>query len=183
MHARRTTLAIVVALALATPLPAPITAEDAGDDPASDVLTPAAVAGMVRVVGSNQSPHSEPAAPPIVVSMKNYGWNLELDTDDSRLSGTWEVNTSFDTYGSGITLRTAIGRLTNEGGSWTTESLGFTPGGGGNHYANYFIGEGGYDGLSAMLLMRPAPGGWEVEGVIAPGPWPEPPEWVLPPFT
>ena len=73
--------------------------------------------------------------------------------------------------------------ITNDGGSWVSEFRGFTPGGDRNHYLLLLSGEGGYEGLSAMLLMLPvgASGEWEVEGVIAPDPLPEPPEWVLPP--
>jgi len=47
----------------------------------------------------------------------------------------------------------------------------------------YFAGEGGYEGLSAMLLMVPNAGNWVVDGVIIPGPMPEPPTSLEPPET
>ena len=147
----------------------------------ADALAPAVVTGTIRVVGPNQSARTESASPPMVATTRNYGWTVELGTDDPRLSGEWEVNSNYDTYESGATARTVIGRLTNEGGSWASVAHGFTPGTGVNYYANHLTGEDGYEGLSAMLLQRPAPGGWEVQGVIIPGSWPEPPEWVLPP--
>ena len=104
-----------------------------------------------------------------------------LETDDPRLSGEFETNSNYDVYSSGATASTFIGRLTNDGGSWAIVGQGLNLGGGLNHYVDHYTGEDGYEGLSAMLLQRPAPGGWEVEGVIIPGAWPEPPEWVLPP--
>lgn len=48
----------------------------------------------------------------------------------------------------------------------------------GNHYVTYLTGEGAYEGLSAMLLMIPGTTVWNVDGVIAPGPLPEPPASV-----
>jgi hypothetical protein len=169
---------IVAAVLLA---PTSVAAQDDEAATEADAMAPAVVTGTVRVVGPNQSPKSEPASPPIVVAMSNDGWTVQLATDDPRLSGKWEVNHNYAVYDGAVKVITAIGHLANEGGSWATESHGFSPGGGGNLYANYYTGEDGYEGLSAMLLMRPAPGGWEVQGVIAPGAWPEPPEWVLPP--
>ena len=72
----------------------------------------------------------------------------------------------------------------NDGGSWSAEFRGFTPVPAlfiGNYYVNFFSGEGGYEGLSAMLWMEPIEGyNWAATGVIVPGAWPEPPEWVLP---
>ena len=58
-------------------------------------------------------------------------------------------------------LRSGIGRLSNEGGSWSIEASGFSKPGESsfsqNHYALYLTGEGGYDGLSAMLTHRSLP--------------------------
>ena len=181
MRTLRLSLVGTVALALLGPSSVTGVARDA--DPASeaDVLAPAVVTGTIRAVAPNQSAQTETSPQPMVASTRNYGWTLSLETDDPRLSGELEANSNYDVYGSGATVRTLIGRLTNDGGSWTMAGQGFTPGTGVSHYVNYFTGEHGYEGLSAMLIQRPAPGGWEVEGVIIPGAWPEPPEWVLPP--
>jgi hypothetical protein len=175
-------LAIVgaVVLALLGPLSGTVVAQDADPAADSDVHAPAVVTGTIRPVRPNQPPEAQPASLPLVASIRNYGWTMELETDDPRLGGEFETNSNYDTYSTGAKASTFIGRLTNDGGSWAIVGQGLSLGGL-NHYVNYYTGRDGYEGLSAMLLQRPAPGGWEVEGVIIPGAWPEPPEWVLPP--
>ena len=135
----------------------------------------------IRPVRPNQSSETQSASSQVIASTRNYGWTMELETDDLRLSGQFETNSNYDVYNSGATASTFIGRLTNDGGSWAIVGQGLNLGRGLNHYVQYLTGEDGYEGLSAMLLQRPEPGGWEVEGVIVPGAWPEPPEWILPP--
>jgi hypothetical protein len=106
-----------------------------------------------------------------------------LETSDPRLDVEGVLNQNymgFEPGFSGGSVRTGIGRLANDGGSWAVESIGFNQPGAsivdGAYYALTMTGEGGYEGLSAVLFVLPAgPLAWEVRGVIAPAPLPEPP--------
>jgi hypothetical protein len=118
----------------------------------------------------------------------DWAWRMELEANDPRLSGEYLSNHNYylfegDDRNSG-SLRSGIGRVTNEGGSWSVEFHGFSKPGTNaiqaNHYVTYLSGEGGYEGLSAILLMTPSGDHWAVDGVIAPGPMPEAPTSVDP---
>jgi len=142
---------------------------------------PAAVSGISWAVGANQLDSYTPGDAPLLGTTENYGWTVTIEMDDSRLSGRYETNQNVDQYLSTVAIKSGVGTLTNEGGSWAVEFHGFTPPTG-NEYIAYLTGEGGYEGLSAMLVSRPsAYGRWAMEGVIYPGVLPEPPAWVLPP--
>ena len=83
----------------------------------------------------------------------------------------------------GGSVRTGIGRFANDGGSWAVESIAFNQPGisitDGSHLAWAMTGEGGYEGLSAVLFVLPVGyHNWEVRGVIAPAPLPELPTSV-----
>ncbi len=118
----------------------------------------------------------------------DYAWTMSLETNDPRLDGPFLSNHDYLVFEgedpfSG-SLRNGIGTLSNEGGSWSVEFHGFSKPGQSNitsdYYVTYLTGEGGYEGLSAMLLSVPAGSYWAVDGVIAPGPMPEPPTTVEP---
>ena len=181
MRAARSLLITGVALALSAWLTAPVTAEEAEGTATADPMAPATVTGTFVPVGSNQVSSSIPGEQPVQTVTENYGWTLRWETDDPRLSGDFETNQTSHSYSRFVALRNGIGRLTNEGGSWLVEFQGFTHGGHpNNYYANYLVGEGEYEGLTAIVLALPAPTAWELTGVIAPGPLPEPPAWILP---
>jgi len=141
----------------------------------------ASVTGHVEAVSQHGGPDivTSPTPPEEVVT--NYVWTLELQTDEPRLSGSWVVNQSYNHFAAddvGGMFRHGIGRLTNDGGTWTSELRGYTKPGEepyrNNHYMAWFTGEGGYEGFSAMLLMLPTRSGeWDIDGVIAQGPLPE----------
>lgn len=118
----------------------------------------------------------------------DWAWRMELETNDPRLNGEYLNNHNYflfegDDRNSG-SLRSGIGRVTNGGGSWSVEFHGFSKPGTNaiqaNHYVAYLTGEGGYEGLSAMLITTPSGDHWAVDGVIAPGPLPEAPTAVDP---
>ena len=164
-------------------------AVSAQDDEAvadGDLLAPASVSGVITLGSPNQPSAETPGEPPVVQSTLDYGWTLTVEMDDPRVSGTYETNRNEYVYASGEKARTGRGHLVNEGGSWSVEFRGFhtrlpAPGTG-NYYVEFWTGEGGYEGLSAMMLSEPGEGTtWEATGIIVPGSWPEPPEWVLPP--
>lgn len=180
MYASRRLSAGVATLALAVVVAIPVAAQDEGSATEADVLAPAAVHGGATPVRANQTPTTTQHERPLTATTENYGWTVLVETNDPRLSGEFETNQNAHDYVSGVTFRSGVGRLTNEAGSWAAEFHGFTPMGG-NNYLIYFTGEGGYEGLYALLWMEPGGPYWEVTGVIAPGPLPEPPDWVLPP--
>jgi hypothetical protein len=110
-----------------------------------------------------------------------------LVTNDPRLNAEGILNQNYMGFEPGFaggSVRTGIGRFANDGGSWAVESLGFNQPGvsivSGTHLALALTGEGGYKGLSAVVFILPAGGehDWEVRGVIAPAPLPEPPTSV-----
>lgn len=117
----------------------------------------------------------------------DWGYRGLVETNDPRLNGFYDTNQNYHQFlappASG-TVRSGIGRISNKGGSWAAELYGFSRPGesdhSANHYVSFLTGEGGYEGLSAMLWMDPEPGThWRLEGVIAPGPMPEPPDTLF----
>lgn len=109
-----------------------------------------------------------------------------LETNDPRLDVEGVLNQNymgFEPGYSGGSVRTGIGRFANDEGSWSYESIGFNQPGvsiaRGGHYALAMTGEGGYEGLSAVLFILPVGShAWDVHGVIAPAPLPELPTSV-----
>lgn len=103
-----------------------------------------------------------------------------LETNDPRLDVEGVLNQHYMGFEPGFgggSVRTGIGRFSNDGGSWAVESIGFNQPGvsitDGSHLAWAMTGEGGYEGLSAVLFILPVGyHGWEVRGVIAPAPLP-----------
>jgi len=112
-----------------------------------------------------------------------------LVTNDPRLDVEGVLNQNYMGFEPGFaggSVRTGIGRFANDGGSWAVESLGFNEPGAsivsGTHLAWAMTGEGGYEGLSAVLFILPTGAhDWEVRGVIAPAPLPELPTSVKAP--
>lgn len=143
----------------------------------------AAISGKIWPAVSTHSASKDPEHPPPQTLWHDWTWTLRNELSDPRLDGAYETNQDYLMFdGEDLltgTLRSGIGRLTNEGGSWTSEFHGFSRPGtsnySGNRYVNYFTGEGGYEGLTAMLVMIPDGSYWAVDGVIGPGPMPEPP--------
>ncbi len=120
----------------------------------------------------------------------DYVWVFQVVTDDPRINGRLDFTQNVysflaDDLFSG-SVQTAVGRIVNDGGSWAVEAQGFAqPGLNAYHNSNFVLhltGSGGYDGLSAILLMDPVPRShWDVEGIIFPGAPPETPASVDPP--
>ena len=182
---RRRMASVVVMVLVSVSAGGAVAAQDDGAVADVNLREAASVSGVVTPRRPNQPREESPGEPPVVRSTLNYGWTLDVEMDDPRLSGTYETNQNESLYASGELTRTGRGILVNDGGSWSAEFRGFTPDdapGIGNYYATFFSGEGAYAGLSAMLWMEPSgPWTWEAMGVIVPGSWPEPPGWVLPP--
>ena len=98
---------------------------------------------------------------------------------------TARTTTASQVPDTGGAVESGIGLISNDDGSWAYELRGFAKPGDSSwresHFALYLTGEGGYEGLSGMLWLDPVPGShWELEGVIAPGPMPEPPAALVP---
>jgi len=140
-----------------------------------------AINGTMTVLGEVASP--EIATSPDVPQERGTGWvfKVRLDTNDPRLSGTFDPDHNYFTASPGLmdgTVWSVTGRLTNDGGSWRFEGQGFAQPGksfaANNHYVGMYTGEGGYEGLSAMTFQLPKGSGrWDITGVLFPGPMPE----------
>lgn len=96
-------------------------------------------------------------------------WTLS----DPRLSGeVWSVHDYLDYNGSssGARLTSATVGIDNDGGSWTGTIRGYEPPGVDDWHAFIELtGSGGYEGLSATLMMLDQGGHWDVQGMIYPG--------------
>ena len=186
MRTSRTTSLGAVALALLVSVASTTVAQD--PEPSQPPGEPqglppyAAIEGKVFPgAGLGYTQVMNPAPPKqLWFDWRNRG---RLETNDPRLDVEGVLNQNymgFEVGYDGGSVRTGIGRFANDGGSWLIESLGFNQPGvsivEGGHYAWAMTGEGGYEGLSAVLFILPVgPQVWEVRGVIAPAPLPDPP--------
>ncbi len=172
-----------------TPVPAAPT-ESASPEVAIEDLPPSvAVTGKMKALDDTRLATQDPDHPGPGTLWHDWAWDLSIEVDDPRLNGLYRTNQDYmlfegtDDYSG--SLRTVVGTVENEGGSWTSVAHGFnkprTSLYQSGHYVAYFSGEGGYEGLSAMLLVIPAGSYWALDGVIGPGPLPEPPASVSPP--
>jgi hypothetical protein len=105
-------------------------------------------------------------------------------TSDPRLNGlvtrtvTWHWDTASDTV-----LDSHTYELFNDGGSWLGEGNGYVTDLRGDPRHVQWVtltGRDGYEGLSAMVLLKTAnvlePTAWDLEGIIVPREVPEVPE-------
>jgi hypothetical protein len=106
------------------------------------------------------------------------GGTLELS--DPRLSGeVWSVHDyrDFNGYSSGARVTSATMGIDNDGGSWAGTIRGYeVPGNDDWHAVIDLTGSGGYEGLSAMLMMLDQGSYWDIQGMVYPGeplPYPE----------
>src|SRR5262245_22457246 len=100
-----------------------------------------------------------------------------IESSDHRFSGAWRQTLTFRQFG-GVFVKSATGRLENDGGSWSGSFQGYA-GLPFNKEFNVFKGEGSYEGLTAVFTWTGD--GSALEGVIVPGELPPPPDLVAPP--
>lgn len=185
MRTSRMTLAAIAAVALLTSLAVGATAQEAESDregsSAGDLPPYAGVSGQMEALTYDRAGDVvRRDTPPEMVATDDM-YTAAFTTDDPRLTGTAKANTNyiqFTTSDRDGILRFGLMTITNDGGSWVGELRGFAAPGGSWHDTSHYVltsnGEGGYEGLSAMLIMSPSGWGvWDIEGVIAPGPVPE----------
>ena len=110
--------------------------------------------------------------------IREYGFGGTIDIGDPRLAGElwilYNADTFPDSRGS-----VAVGRagIDNEDGAWHGTFHGYaTPNEERLYYLLDFVGEGAYEGLSAMLFLLDNGRGFDVEGMIYPGELPPLPE-------
>lgn len=168
-------------------VPAAATESSSPEVAIEDLPPYAAVTGKMWPGANTYGPTKDPDHPGPGTLWRDWVWELRLEVDDPRLNGPFRTNQNYllfeddsrDAYNSRGSLRTTIGTLENEGGSWTQAGYGFSKPGSSSYSANnyvlFFTGEGGYEGLTVMLFMVPAGSYWQLDGVIAPGPFPEQP--------
>jgi len=182
MHASRLSLAGIVTLALLGSMSgAAIAQEDAEAEYA-------AITGTMSVVRSVTDPQI--VTSPTIPQESGTGWVYEvlLQTSDPRLAGNAVADHNYLAFVPGATggrVWSVAGRLANDGGSWLLEGQGFAQPdkafASNNHYVFRYVGQGGYEGLTAMTLALPTGmGQWDIEGVLFPGPMPDLPPPVEP---
>ncbi len=182
MRTLRMSLAGVSIAVLASVLAgAAMTAQDDGATSEVDMRAPASVSGIVRVGTPNQPFDRDTWCAAGRAVTLNYGWTLTVDVDDPRLSGLWtnqyhqDVDTRRARTGRGVLSKRR--RLLERRVPWLhARPRAFI----GNYYVNFFSGEGGYEGLSAMLWMERDRGMSGRRRAWCSGSW-QPPEWVMPP--
>ena len=187
MRRLRTTMLSAVVLTLLVSMAQATTAQDAVPSPPAgggETLPPyAGITGHFVPGGQVGSFDTIQNPEPPKELWRGWTWSGRIVTDDPRTTCDAVINQNADHFEpgwAGGAVRTGIARCQNEGGYWTIESLGFTKPGvsitDGNYYAQVWTGHDGYEGLSAVLIWIPSAGhAWAIEGVIAPGPLPEPP--------
>ena len=190
MFTMRTTLTgIFLSTMLLVPTGLAAQDDDPGDGPDTTTLLPyAAVSGSARGVASGGG-ESESSETLPEVRVTGYNGVVTMTADDPRLSGRWTGTQNYHQFVQGDpgAVRAGTAWLVNDGGSWSITFTGFTPPGApsslsARHDQMLFSGEGGYEGLSAIIVVSPdgTPAEWTFEGVIFPGPMPEFPPPMAP---
>ena len=101
-------------------------------------------------------------------------WSGELRMDDPRLSVSGQVRLNEYSFGNGGP-KSWTGHFENEDGWWTAQARAYTAlGGGGWHHQILLTGQGGYEGLSAILSadQEAVSGFLDVRGAIFTGDMP-----------
>ncbi|MEX1334239.1 MAG: hypothetical protein AB1Z66_02950 [Candidatus Limnocylindrales bacterium] len=148
--AKMVAAAAVAALAGTLLLAGPYTNQDLGPP-----VTDSQELGKISIThGQGQLISSERGTETAIDSgyaMNDERLTLKFDMDDPRLSGTFQGAQNRYAFGTGGPSAWA-GVLENENGSWTAEGHGYAaPPSGGWHQQYLLTGEGGYEGLSAIL--------------------------------
>ena len=99
-----------------------------------------------------------------------------LEMSDPRLDGDVTVRSDFDVYPDGLTVLRWAFRIENEGGAWQQQpvlTMNF-PDGTYSTVTISLIGEGGYEGLTAVAEVPVSNDTWSLDGLIFPGDLPSP---------
>jgi hypothetical protein len=94
-----------------------------------------------------------------------------LEMSDPRLDGDVTVTSDFDVYPDGLTLYTWAFRFENDGGAWQQEpvlTMGY-PDGSYSAGTITLVGEGGYEGLTAVAAAPVVNDIWVLDGFIFEG--------------
>ena len=145
---------------------------------ASDGMPPVHVTGQVHFEDSDPfEPPTSSTSVGVVQEHRGISAVRQLTMSDSRLSGSQRA--VWNQFDYGVDGSTVSGRLLieNDGGSWrgTYQGVIFPHGPGVARHQAVLIGEGGYEGLSAVLYYDPASSDdtLGVEGFIFRGEVPE----------
>jgi hypothetical protein len=160
-------LAVLSALVIGLLAGSPVAAQDEVADP----MAPSAWTGTYT--GTDFGGLSETTGD---TYREGTGWErATVVATDARFSGQWEQVLTDRNFG-GVGIKSASGRLENDGGAWVGTFQGY----GGPAFDrefNVFTGEGGYDGLIAVFTW--SRDGSTLEGVIVPGELPPTPDLGL----
>ena len=176
--------AAAVALSGALLLAGPFTPQERSAPAAPDAFEPGVITpvqGTMYVTAQTRGGDSETYAGGRV-SLDEW-WTTRYEVDDPRLSGyatsRHNRNTgATTTYAGGTRMITA--RIDNDGGSWVGTGRAYSGPESSIHYQMLLEGQGGYEGLHAIIALdtesTAAP--FEVTGAIISGDLPELPEAV-----
>jgi hypothetical protein len=112
------------------------------------------------------------------VTYREQAYAIDLDVGDPRLTGELWATLNYDTFhDSQGSVITGVAGLELEDGSWqgTVEGYGSLVGGNRVYFQFDLTGQGGYDGLSAVLFLMHNGYQFEAEGMIFDGPPPPAP--------
>ncbi len=137
-----------------------------------------APAPVVAVHASGSTSASEIASPTITtlpngatrITVTGH-WTLTMD--DPRFSGTETFIHTEDHYGETVGPALGTTRLENEGGAWVGQYRGVILPDGSATYVGTYVGEGGYEGLSAACSSHSDGAGAKGDCILYPGPVPE----------
>jgi hypothetical protein len=106
--------------------------------------------------------------------------NGMVEATDPRIVGPWVQNHHIRTYHGpegDVSVASATARIDNEDGSWVGSFTGYYTDSSGEEW-NIFVGEGAYEGLTAVFRYQADN---SLDGVIVPGEVPPMPDPVPPP--
>jgi hypothetical protein len=147
-----------------------------------ETIAPTWVTGTVEFAPSCSDPDAEVTL--AVIKYRNYECSPQTyTTSDPRLTGEVALRWNEDVYRTdegAIAVGTAEAYVRNDGGGWACSSSSLSKGGGLFGEAvtgttDSCVGEGGYEGLSALLVFDGQAGPKSLEGVIFSGDFPPPP--------
>ena len=184
MHTIKTTISILVAGLLLGA---------AGGVAAQDEEVPAAVTTFTGVFSPDGEPlpgQGEEIIHPngFMEGRPGFAWKNRLESDDPRIAGdhrvvaNWVLDpVGFDAWSVGQEanmILSTIHELTNDGGSWLGEGALFSSTELDLHSGEIitFVGQGGYDGLTAYALVTSDTEPPRISGVIFPTTMPPTPE-------
>jgi len=145
----------------------------------SVVMAQSETQAPVEAVHATGSTSASEISAPTITTMPNGATRITvnghwvLTMDDPRFSGTETFIHTEDHYGETVGPVFGTTRLENEGGAWLGQYRGVILPDGSATYVGTYVGEGGYEGLSAACSSHSDGGGVKGDCILYPGLVPE----------